>query len=594
MSGLLLVIGVAANTASSPTLERVDGTCNFTMLTGFGVCKQTHKEIKGIPNIPTCCSICSSNISCTGWTWHSDGPQKHQCWTTRTANPGRFAVAGATSGVRVTPTPPPKPPTPAIISPDWGSVLVNTPAIPTFAQVVNPSIDRASPVHDAIIARMNALGATLSRYLHWSHSEAPFPELEPGKFNFTLCDQYVLDFMAVRNAQTALINFDAAPAWLHVGNDLDQPLRDSSGKGLGEWISRILSWYTKGGFHDSRTNITYTSPHRLKWRNYEVLNEPNLKRYVCHRSHPPLRCAQEYTKLYDGIVSVLQVDHPELDLHALSMSKVDTVWVDYFFNASNHAPGTKPPQYMTYHFYARPKTNHTTEWAESFFTQAIGYMPLARQANAIARKSTWAPNVKSFVNELGVIGGDHCPVDTLFNSFKGFWNLKAALYGYYYGEFAGMGAVGIAASQFTGYPAGAYMIRGHSLLRNFPCVSLLNWNDGSGTAHFWTLQMFIDVLGNGPKAVVPVNTTSPQLPPQRWPLPAVVYSAAFKVDERRIVLLSNTNASSTFVDVRGAAGGVIHTVDENAGHGAVPYRTQRLDSDTVGLLPFAVTLLEMP
>ena len=228
------------------------------------------------------------------------------------------------------------------------------------------------------------------------------------------------------------------------------------------------------------------------------------------------------------------------------------------------------------------------------FTQAADYMPLARRANAIARKSTWAPNVKSFVNELGVIGFERCPVDTLFTSSKSFWNLKAALFGYYYGEFAGMGAVGIAASQFTGYPAGAYTIRGHSLLRNYPCVSLLNWNDGSGTAHFWALQMFIDVLGNGLKTVVPVNVTSPQLPPRIWPLPAVVYAAGFMVDERRIMLLSNTNASSAFASVPGAAGGVIHTVDENAGHGAVPYRTQRLDNDTVGLLAFSVALLEMP
>ena len=185
---------------------------------------------------------------------------------------------------------------------------------------------------------MNALGAKFSRYLHWSYSEAPFPELEPGKFNFTLCDQYVLDFFAVRNAQTALINFDAAPGWLHVGGNLDGPLRDPSGVELGQWISRILSWYTKGGFHDPRTNTSYKSPHHLDWRNYEVLNEPDLKRYVCDRGHP-LQCVQEYTRLYDGIVSVLQREHPEFDLHALSMSSIDDVWVDYFFNGSNHAEG---------------------------------------------------------------------------------------------------------------------------------------------------------------------------------------------------------------------------------------------------------------
>ena len=114
---------------------------------------------------------------------------------------------------------------------------------------------------------------------------------------------------------------------------------------------------------DSRTNMT----HRLKWSNYEVLNVSNLKWYICDHGHPPLRCAQEYTKLYDGIVSVLQVDHPELDLHVLSMSRVDTLWVNYFFNVSNHVAGTKLSQYITYHFYTRPNTNHTTDWAKSFF-----------------------------------------------------------------------------------------------------------------------------------------------------------------------------------------------------------------------------------
>ena len=265
-----------------------------------------------------------------------------------------------------------------------------------------------------------------------------------------------------------------------------------------------------------------------------------------------------------------------------------------------HACGrlkTKPPTYMTYHFYAVPDQPApiTTEWAKHMFTQAAAFMPRARSANAIARKSVWAPNVKVFVNELGVIGKQaYCPVETLFTTSKRFWNLKAALYGFYYGEIAAMGAVAIAASQLTGYPAGAYEIRGHALLRNFPCVSLLNWKDGTGTAHFWALQMFIDVLGNGPKAVVSANATVPQLPAGMWPLPSVIYAAGFTVNGTRIVLFSNTNTSSTFATVPGAAGGTLHTVDENAGHDAIPYRTERLDSDTVNLLPFAVSLLEMP
>ena len=48
--------------------------------------------------------------------------------------------------------------------------------------------------------------------------------------------------MACNNAEDSVINFDAAPAWLHEGKDLGKPLRDPTGRELGEWISRILSW----------------------------------------------------------------------------------------------------------------------------------------------------------------------------------------------------------------------------------------------------------------------------------------------------------------------------------------------------------------
>ena len=161
----------------------------------------------------------------------------------------------------------------APLSFDWASASgFKTAAIPTYLNQVNPSMDRESPIHDAVFKRMGSLGAKLVRYLHWSHSQAPFPELEEGNFNFTLADQYVTDFMACKNAEDSVINFDAAPAWLHVDKDLGKPLRDPTGRELGEWISRIVSWYTKGGFTDTRTGKKYTSNFQYRWRNYEVLN----------------------------------------------------------------------------------------------------------------------------------------------------------------------------------------------------------------------------------------------------------------------------------------------------------------------------------
>ena len=169
----------------------------------------------------------------------------------------------------------------SMITVDWASAPDNTAvAIPTYLDQVNPSMDRESPMHDAVFNRIDKLGAKLVRYLHWSHSQAPFPEQVEGVFNFTLTDEYVMDFMACKNAVGSVMNFDAAPCWLHQDKDCSKPLRDPTGTELGEWISRIISWYTKGGFTDKRTGKEYHSPHHLAWENYEVLNEPNLKGYL--------------------------------------------------------------------------------------------------------------------------------------------------------------------------------------------------------------------------------------------------------------------------------------------------------------------------
>jgi hypothetical protein len=168
--------------------------------------------------------------------------------------------------------------TPATAAIDWdASPTASALAIPTYLDQVNPSMDRTSPMHDVAFRRMDKLGAQLVRYLHWSRSQAPFPEQQEGVFNFTLTDEYVLDFMKCKNAETSVMNFDSGPCWLHETGSCKHALRDPSGKEYGEWISRIISWYTKGGFTDERTGKVYTSPHRFKWQQYEVVSAISLR-----------------------------------------------------------------------------------------------------------------------------------------------------------------------------------------------------------------------------------------------------------------------------------------------------------------------------
>ena len=77
-------------------------------------------------------------------------------------------------------------PSTATVDVNWAlGPAASTTAIPTYLDQVNPSMDRASPMHDVAFSRMDKLGAKLVRYLHWSSSQAPFAELQEGVFNFT-------------------------------------------------------------------------------------------------------------------------------------------------------------------------------------------------------------------------------------------------------------------------------------------------------------------------------------------------------------------------------------------------------------------------
>ena len=110
----------------------------------------------------------------------------------------------------------------------------------------------------------------------------------------------------------------------------------------------------------------------------------------------------------------------------------------------------------------------------------------------IAAGSFGGTSVKLNVDEVGIIGGSYCPVDTLFSSDKSYWNVAASLWGYYYGELARLGSTAIAASQLTGYPAdtweGIVMPGGRPVDNNFPCVSMMDWR-GNGRQNILFLML---------------------------------------------------------------------------------------------------------
>ena len=91
-------------------------------------------------------------------------------------------------------------------------------------------------------------------------------------------------------------------------------------------------------------------------------------------------------------------------------------------------------------------------WSPHLFHQAAQFIERAQHVNGLITAGSFGGSaVKINVDEVGIIGGSYCPVPTLFSADKDYWNIAAALWGFYYGELARLGTSAIAASQLTGY-----------------------------------------------------------------------------------------------------------------------------------------------
>jgi hypothetical protein len=197
---------------------------------------------------------------------------------------------------------------------DWNKVVIVSKSTPTLQVVTNPMLNPGAPIHDGSFAALKALGADYVRYVPW----LPYPkiavaELEPPttektSWDFTHIDPVTKDFLGATEGHSTIINFSTIPAWMFKTDKPvkypDDPnqvfwnytqgteLRDPTGKELGEYFGRLVSWYTKGGFTDENgkrheSGSHYTFPY------WDVLNEIDFE----HNTTP-----EDYTRRYYAIV----------------------------------------------------------------------------------------------------------------------------------------------------------------------------------------------------------------------------------------------------------------------------------------------------
>jgi len=472
---------------------------------------------------------------------------------------------------------------------DWGKTVVVSKSTPTLQVVTNPMLNPGSPIHDGSFAALKDLGADYVRFVPW----LPYPkiavaELEPPtkdktSWDFTYIDPVTKDFLAATQGHSTIVNFSTIPAWMF---KTDEPvkypsdpnqvfwdytkgseLRDPSGKELGDYYGRLVSWYTKGGFKDENgkwheSGYHYTLPY------WEVLNEVDFE----HSTTPA-----DYAKRYDAIVEGIHKVSPDTKFMgiAMAMPGQDPKMFEYFLNPKNHKRGI-PLDYITFHFYASPAMDETADgWQHTFFNQANGFLATTRYILAI--RDRLSPSTKIDTNELGVIlptdgveiaaskpMPDHIP--------HRYWNAAGALYAYLFVELSKLGVDVIGESQLVGYPS------------QFPSVSMIDYNNGKPNARYWVLKMIKDNFHPGDTLVANKDVKDSG--------PDNVMAQGFVTPQGKKVLLANKTNSERTVQLLGSLQSATSlTVDEATGDDAP--RAGKVEGGSITLAPFAVAVLSV-
>lgn len=460
----------------------------------------------------------------------------------------------------------------------WDKVTVVSETTPTLQVVVNPPLRPGQPLATGAFSALKALGADDVRYVPW----LPYPRLAVAELNpptsqntswdFSLIDPMTKEFFAATQGHTTVMNFSTIPAWLFKTdkpitypadpNQVDwhytqgTELRDPSGKDLGAYYARLVSWYVNGGFTDENGK-RHESGYHYKIPIWEVLNEVDFE----HKMTP-----EQYTARYDAIVSAIHQVSATTKFMGLALAdpSANPHWFEYFLNRANHKPGI-PIDYISYHFYASPTPDEKLDnWQYTFFDQANGFLNTVRYVEAIRKRLS--PNTKTDLDELGVIlPTDNKPGDNVPPPHA-YWNACGSLYAYLFIELSQMKINIAGMSQLVGYPT------------QFPSVSMMDWTRNKPNARFWVLKLIKDSFHPGDQ-LVETNVDTHDVAAQAFVTPA-----------GRRLLLANKRNRTIEISVPDAAQTSALVVDETTDDG--PARSATATNGDFELGPFAVAVLK--
>jgi hypothetical protein len=462
----------------------------------------------------------------------------------------------------------------------WDKVTVVSRSTPTLQVVVNPPLRPGEPLNTASYRAVKELGADYVRYVPWlpyprlgvAELESPTPQ--KTSWDFSLIDPMTANFLAATEGHPTVMNFSTIPTWLF---KTDKPqtypadpnqvvwdytqgteLKDPSGKALGDYYARLVSWYVNGGFTDEN-GVRYDSGHHFQLPVWEVLNEVDYE----HAMKP-----EDYTNRYDAIVEGIQRVSPTTKFMAMALAAPsdEPAFVEYFLNPAHHKPGI-PIDFISYHFYATPTRGQTVEdWQYTFFDQASGFLNTVRYIESIRKRLS--PSTKTDIDELGsILPTDNTSQDKVTPP-PAYWNLSGAMYACLFVRLSQLQIDIVGESQLVGYPT------------QFPSVSMMNWEINRPNARFWVLKLIKDALHAGDSLV----ETTPQGDES-----ANLVAQAFLTSSGHKLLLANKRNHTLEVSLSDSASASALTVDLAGGDG--PARPVKPVDGKIKLEPFAVTVV---
>lgn len=416
--------------------------------------------------------------------------------------------------------------------------------VPTCQVVSDPQLMSESPLSAQLWRQLGDLQAEFVRFVPWApYPSSGCPELTPPAngtcfWEPARMDNLLLQFMqATAQAQHVVFNPSIVPRYFFIDHDTSplpaspflmthphksyeggrQP-RDPTYAEIGEYFQRVFSYYSLGAFTDA-CGAKHTSPHRLRFSGWEVLNE------LEHGFD-----AESYTRVYDAITSRIRsaVAAAPPQLHAslpafVGLGGVGSIpFIQYFLNSSNHQPGYVPASMISVHGYCHAARTPTAGY-EAFFAEIDAFLNNTL-APVLALRDAQYPGLRVAVNEFGTeLAGD---IDTapapspLWDRY--FQASVSANYAYAYCRAAQMGLDVLGMSQYNGHAAGLRFLNLTLPWNYYPSIAMYNWTSGVGFPRYWMVKLLVRELGADPSKTntrllaTSVSQDSPPGPPASY------------------------------------------------------------------------------